>query len=241
MPDLPIILGIIFLAMLVQATFSFGGALVALPLLALFVEVKFATVLMTMLSATIAVVIVIRNRDDIQVQAAWKLIVSAFVGIPFGIFFLKNTDGSILKIVLAATVIVFTLLSLINFKGIRAENPLAAYIFGFVSGVFGGAYNISGPPVVLYGSLANWDSHHFRATIQSYALFTNIFAIIGHLLANNITPAVARTYLWALPVVALSIWLGTLIHNRIPSERYQIVVKILVLVLSARLLFLTIL
>ncbi len=61
MPDLPIILGITFLAMLVQATFSFGGALVALPLLALFVEVKFATVLMTMLSATIAVMIVIRN------------------------------------------------------------------------------------------------------------------------------------------------------------------------------------
>ncbi len=121
--------------------------------------------------------------------------------------------------------ITFTILSLINLKGVRVENPLAAYIFGFISGVFGGAYNISGPPVVLYGSLANWDSHHFRATIQSYALFTNILAIIGHLLTKNIIPAVTKTYLWALPVVALSIWLGTLIHNRIPSERYQIVVK----------------
>jgi hypothetical protein len=163
------------------------------------------------------------------------------VGIPFGILFLKNTDGSILKIGLAVTVIAFTILSLVNLKRVRLTNKSSAYIFGLVSGVFGGAYNISGPPVVLYGSLAGWDSARFRATIQSYALFTNLFAIGGHLIAGNVGLDVAKTYLWALPIVALSIWLGGIIHDRIPSERYLIVVKVLLLILSARLLFSTIL
>ena len=56
--NLLVVLVIVLLSMVVQSTFSFGGALVALPLLALVVDVKAATVLMTMLSCSIAVAIV---------------------------------------------------------------------------------------------------------------------------------------------------------------------------------------
>jgi uncharacterized membrane protein YfcA len=89
---------------------------------------------------------------------------------------------------------------------------------------------------VLYGTLSDWSPARFRATIQSYAFFTNIFAIGGHAVAGNITKDVLTYYVSALPIVALSIWLGNLIHTRIPAQKYTLVVKILLLVLAVRLL-----
>ena len=237
MENVSIVLVIIFLSTLVQSTFSFGGALIALPLLAFIIDIKEATPLMTMLSCSIALVIVIKKRQDIQTRNAWRLIVSACLGIPPGIFFLSRVEGSILKMVLALTVIVFTIITLISLKTIQLKNINYAFGFGFVSGIFGGAYNISGPPVVLYGSLMNWSPALFRATIQSYALFTNIFAILGHALAGNVTRDVLIYYACSLPIVGLSIWLGNLIHQAIPAEKYTIYVKLLLLVLGIRLFF----
>ena len=172
------VLCILFVSTLVQSTFSFGGALIALPLLAFVIAIPQATPLMTLLSTTIALTIMIKNRRDIQVGNAWRLIVSACAGIPFGIFFLGQVDGRMLKIVLAVTVIIFTIINLFSFKALRVSNHNYAFGFGFISGIFGGAYNISGPPVVLYGTLSEWSPARFRATIQSYAFFTNIFATV---------------------------------------------------------------
>jgi hypothetical protein len=231
-----VILLIIFLSTLIQSTFSFGGALVALPLLVFFVEVRFATALITLLAGSIAVAVVFQNWHDVEFQDAWRLIVSAFAGIPLGILFLSNFDGTIVKIVLGVTVLTFTTLNLITVRKIQVPHFNYAFGFGFVSGLFGGAYNMSGPPVVLYGSLADWPPSHFRTTIQSYALFTNIFAIIGHYLAGNITIQVGTYYLYSLPLVAVSIWLGNYLHKVTPSEQYAKYVKILLLILGVNLL-----
>jgi uncharacterized protein len=236
MNNIFVILFIIFLSTLIQSTFSFGGALVALPLLVFFIDVRFATALMTLLAGSIAIVIVYKNWRDVEFQNAWRLIVSAFVGIPLGIVFLSNFDGTIVKIVLAITVLAFTAINLITVKRIQIPHTNYAFGFGFVSGLFGGAYNMSGPPVVLYGSMADWRPSHFRTTIQSYALFTNIFAVIGHYLAGNITLQVGTYYLYALPLVAVTIWMGNYIHRVTPSEQYAKYVKILLLILGGNLL-----
>jgi uncharacterized membrane protein YfcA len=206
-------LAIVFLAMLVQSTFSFGAALVSLPLLVLVVDVRTATVLMTLLSCSIAVIIVARKWRDVELGDAWRLIVLALV------------------------VITFTLLSLVSLKAIRLTHPSYAFIFGFVSGIFGGAYNISGPPVVLYGTLVDWGSERFRATVQSYALFANVFAIAAHTMAGNLTREVSIYYVCSLPIVVVSVWLGSVIHRAIPAERYALVVKVLLLILGVRLLY----
>lgn len=44
----------------------------------------------------------------------------------------------------------------------------------------------------------------------------------------------------ALPIVGVSVWLGTIIHQRIPGERYAIIVKVLLVVLGLRLLVATV-
>ena len=59
-----------------------------------------------------------------------------------------------------------------------------AYPFGFAAGVLGSAYNTGGPPVIIYGTMRRWPPAHFRATLQGFFLFTNIFVLVGHGLAG---------------------------------------------------------
>ena len=131
----------------------------------------------------------------------------------------------------------FTVANLLSFRTFRLKNANYALVFGFVSGVFGGAYNISGPPVVLYGTLAGWYSNQFRATIQAYSLLTNAFALLGYWIAGHLTREVLIYWGCSLPIVAITIWLGNRIHRAIPSERYTVIVKVLLLVLGVRLLY----
>lgn len=211
--------------------------MIALPLLAFIIDVKVATPLMTLLSCTIAVSIVAKHWREIQMRNAWRLIVSACVGIPVGIVFLVQVDVRLVKMILAVTVILFTFINLITIKTVRQIHINYALLFGFISGMSGGAYNMSGPPVVLYGSLAHWSPNVFRATIQSYALCTNLFAITGHALAGNITSDVLTYYLFALPIVGCTIWLGSCLHAIIPGKQYALYVKALLLILGLNLFY----
>lgn len=237
MPHFWLIVAVIFFSSLVQSTFSFGGALIALPLLAFVIDVKVATPLMTLLSCSIGAIVVLLNWRDIHLRNAWRLIVSACCGIPFGILFLVRVDIKIVKFVLAITVIFFTLLNLLHTQKYQLKRLDYSLLFGFVSGLFGGAYNISGPPVVLYGTLAQWSPATFRATLQSYAFFTNVFAIVGYAFSGTITLEVLTYYLVSLPIVAASIWLGGRLHQMIPGEQYAMYIRILLLLLGLNLLY----
>ena len=236
MDNLFFVLLIIFSSTLVQSVFSFGGALVALPLLALVIDIREATPLLTLLSCTIALVVSSRNWREVQVGSAWRLILAACVGIPLGVWGLTHLNGQVLKVGLALTIIASTLASLCVSARFRLKNKNAAFLFGFVSGVFGGAYNTSGPPVVIYGTLRNWNSEQFRATIQLYSLCTNLFAIAGYAIAGALGKDVLVTFGWSLPIVALTVWLGGKIHRAIPSTKYVVYVKLLLLLLAIRLL-----
>ncbi len=232
---LPVIV-IIFFATLVQSIFSFGGALIALPLLSFFMEIKVAVPLMALDLSVLAIIIVIERWKDINFHAVWRLVVSAFIGIPLGIIFLRLADEQILKAVLAVTIIVFTLINLFQIKKQKKVSYRYAFLFGFLAGLFGGAFNITGPPVVMFGTLINMNPVLFRATLHSFFLFTNIFASIAHFVAGNITRKVITYFLFTLPVIALTSVVGGFLHKHIPEAKFSLIVKILMLVLGGNLL-----
>lgn len=95
------------------------------------------------------------------------------------------------------------------------------YVFGFVSGILGAAYNTNGPPIVIYGTLRRWPPEHFRATLQGYFLPSFIFIAISHWLGGLWTLDVLQLYTLALPLVLTAIFLGGKINQRIPAGRFE--------------------
>lgn len=176
------ILVISFIASLVRSTLGFGESLIAVPLFLLFLPVDVAVPLSVMLSVVIALVIVIQDHSKIHVSSAKWLILYALLGLPLGILILIYGDEMIVKVGLGLVLILYSLYSLYfkNDNTLKKDSKVWLFICGFLSGVFGGAYGLNGPPLVVYGNLRQWSAKHFRATLQAYFLPVSLISVLGY-------------------------------------------------------------
>jgi uncharacterized membrane protein YfcA len=185
-----------------------------MPLLTIVVGIQTATPVIQMFGTTIAIWILVRQWRHADFRSAWKLILSALIGIPIGLFYLKEVNETIVKLILALVIILFALFQIIQPKRITLKNDRLAYFFGLLGGILGGAYNTNGPPVIFYGTLRKWDPSRFRATMQGYFLPTGCAIMIGHLLAGLWTKTVIKYYLLGLPVIIIAIILGNMLNRK---------------------------
>jgi uncharacterized protein len=70
------VLVVIFIATLIRSAFGFGEALVAVPLLALFMPVEEAVPLATLVSITVASIVVVQDWHKVHVRSAGWLVIS---------------------------------------------------------------------------------------------------------------------------------------------------------------------
>jgi len=227
------VLAIIFLATFTRAALGFGDALIAMPLLALVLDMQTATPLVAFDASTIAITILSKQWRSVDIKAAWRLILSSLLGIPFGLFFLKNAPESTVKAILGVVLIGFGLYNLVKPNLPPLRNEKLAYLFGWVAGVLGGAYNANGPPVVIYGTLQKWDPENFRATLQCYFLPTGLIILLGHGVAGLWTPTVLRLYAYALPVIMLAILLGGKLNKVMSSGQFNRIIYAILIVMGA--------
>jgi uncharacterized membrane protein YfcA len=224
-----LLLFILFLATLVRSTLGFGEALVAVPLLALCIPLKVAAPLAVLVSITIAAIVVAQDWKHIHLRSAGWLIAATIFGIPFGILLLQHVHPRAIKAALALAILAFAAYALTRkYPPAQPQNSPPTreprrwlIVFGFFAGVMGGAFGMNGPPLVLYGSLRRWSTQQFRATLQAYFLPASILGMAGYWRAGLWTHAVSRDYLLSLPVILPTVWLGSILHRRIPARAFQ--------------------
>lgn len=231
-----LILIVIFAATFIRAAMGFGDALIAMPLLALITGMQIATPLVALCATTIAIIMLVRIWRQVSLKAAWRLIVSTLAGIPVGLFFLKNAPEGLIKGILGLVLIVFGLYNLIvpRFPTLKSDGP--AYLFGFVAGILGGAYNTNGPPIVIFGILRRWPPKRFRATLQGYFLPSGLMITAGHALAGLWAPPVLKLYVMGLPVILLAIFLGIKAANRVSGRHFEGLVHLFLVAMGIMLL-----
>lgn len=239
MAEIFIVLIILFFSTLVRSTFGFGDALIAMPLLAVFMRIQMVTPLVALVAFTIAISIVVQDFKKIEFQAIWKLVFSSIIGIPIGLFYLNGVNEEIIKLILGIIIVGFALYNVLKPNLVKFNSDFWAYIFGFFAGIIGAAYNTNGPIIVVYGSTQKWNPKEFRATLQGYFLTTGVFVIIGHLLAGNLKMEVLKTYILAFPLVLLAIVLGGILNKRMHTRQFQKIVYVLLLIIGVVLLIKT--
>ncbi len=235
-----IVLPIIFIAALTRSTFGFGDAMVGMPLLVMAIGLNTATPLVGLMGITASSTILIRHWRDVHIKSVWPLIVYTLIGIPIGILLLKGLYENVMKSVLAFVIIIFSLYKIFKPKLFTLANDRLACIFGLASGILGGAYNTNGPPVVIYGTLRQWNPEKFRATLQGYFFPTGFLIAIGHCVGGFWTKTVWRNYFLALPVILVAIFLGGRINRRIPKAKFDNYVYMFLVILGVWLLIETI-
>lgn len=222
-PPFGIILAVLFAATLVRAILGFGEALIAVPLLSLWMPVEQAAPVAVLVSITIAAVLLLWEWRQIQVRATLSLTGATLLGIPAGVYLLTALPEAICKALLGVAVAAFALRALIGSRRSLADDRWAG-AFGLGAGVLGGAYGMNGPPLALYGALRGWSAPEFRATLQAYFLPASIAGMAGYWAVGLWTPAVSQLYIQTLPGVLVAIISGRLLQRHVPAKRFTSIV-----------------
>lgn len=211
---------VLFLATIIRSAFGFGEALVAVPLLALVTPVEIAAPVAVLASVTVALIAVAQDWRKIHFRSAIWLVLSSFAGIPLGLAMLRFAPEAAVKTLLAAVIIGFSMYALRGGAHGGLDGDGLAWVFGFFSGILGGAYGMNGPPLVIFGSLRGWSPQHFRATLQGYFLPASLAGLWGYHIAGLWTPVVNRYYLLSLPLIVAATLIGRAINRRMDHARF---------------------
>ncbi len=219
-PVLPLVVGVIFLATLVRSTFGFGEALVSVPLLALVIPVQIAVPLATLLSITVAGLILAQDWRHVHARSAWWLVLPTLLGIPLGLLVLAEVSPPVVKVAMATIIIAFSCYCLFGRWKPQLTDDRFAWLFGFGAGVLGGAYGMNAPPLVVYAAMRGWAPEQFRATLQGYFLPASAAGLLGFWAAGLWTHDVTRYYFWALVPAAIAVLIGRAANRRMHPQTF---------------------
>lgn len=218
--DILYVIAISFVATLIRSTFGFGESLVAVPLFILFLPIGVAVPLSVLLSVVIALIVVIQDHKQIHFHSAKWLILFALPGIPLGIALLLYGTESLVKMGLGMIMIAYPLYALFARNSISLEKDSRFWLFicGLASGIFGGAYGINGPPLVVYGNMRQWSAKQFRATLQAYFLPASLVGLAGYMLKGLVDELVLKYFFISLPAVIPAVFLGRYLNQHLKNN-----------------------
>jgi len=236
MPTTLLISLIIVIAFGGEALFGFGGGLVAVPLLSLFLDVHDAVVLVAIFQFLLGF-IVLRNFREVAWSLLPPLLVGMVLGVLIGVKILPIVSEQLLRVLLAAYILAFLVKTKLAPELAVTRASWTGGIFsGVVSGFLQGCLGIGGPAMVIYlkGILSN--ARVFRASVIFCLSIVNLMRIplVGY--AELLAPPIIRTALIALPAFLIAVFLGQRYHRRIPEQMYFRVIYTLLAVTAVSLI-----
>jgi hypothetical protein len=216
------ILLVVFVASVVRSAFGFGEALIAVPLLALFLPIQVATPLAVLISVAIAAVILVQDWRKVHVSSTGWLFLPTLAGIPLGIWLLHSAHQELVKGALAVVIMLFSGFFMLGKRPPHLEEDSHSWMLGcgFAAGVLGGAYGINGPPLAVYGSMRRWSPQHFRATLQGYFLPASAIGMLGYGVSGLWTSQITHYFLIALLAAIPAIFIGRWLNHRMRGDHF---------------------
>lgn len=228
--------GIVLVAAMLQTLSGFGFALVVMPLAVHLVGIYTAAPFVAAIALSLYAINLLRQRQALDWTELRRLGVVAALGAPVGIWLLTRIDANIIRTALGGLLASYALYTLFGQKKVRPITQRWAYVSGFAAGCLGGAYNIPGPPLILYGSLRQWPHQRFRAVLQAIFLVNGMVVVGTHLLTRHYTQSV-RALLWpAWPALLIGVALGARLDQRLPAQYLRNLIMILIFVLGLSLI-----
>ncbi|MGJ3238757.1 MAG: sulfite exporter TauE/SafE family protein [Anaerolineae bacterium] len=227
----PLVIPIIFGAMLIQSLAGFGSALIAMPFLIALLGPEVARPLFVLVGQTAGILYLYQYRADWQIPDIKLLIVGTLLGIPFGTWIAYSLSQEMFMLVLGIIIMVYALYNLSGFK-LKQISARWAPIFGFCSGILHSAYNVGGPPLVMYNASQTWKARRFKGNTQAVFFITGMFVIIEHVRTGHVTAPVIQHYLIMAPTMILALWLGFRLEKYIQQATFQKLVMALLLMIG---------
>lgn len=181
--------------------------------------------------------------QSLMVCALWRKIpwralavflAGAAFGLPLGVMVLLHTQHALYTHVIGVALVLYALFMLPRRPlVVRRQNALLDALFGFLSGVTGGAAALPGMFVTLWCGFKGWPKEQQRALYQPFILIMQLSAIALMTLpgiAPHGRPAFDFAGIAYLPVMLLGTTLGLACFRRLSDRQFALVVNLLMAV-----------
>jgi len=221
---------ILAVSSLVFGLTGFGIGLVSLSLLPFLIPPATAVPLMTVYSATFALVMAVQLRRHVVWPCLVELLLGSVVGTPLGVWVLLVLSPGMLRRLIGIVLIAVVVIELRGLYPQRLTGRSWGLGAGFLSGLLGGAVGTPGPPVVLYAAAQGWKPHPLKATLQAFFVANQAVILAGYWWTGLLTHEVMWLVVaYGLPAV-VGLALGMHLFTRVDHVRFRRLVFALLLV-----------
>jgi uncharacterized protein len=236
-PELAAVALSITLAYTVFGFGGFGANLVALPLLAHVMTLRFAVPMLLVLDLFSASAMGVKNRQLIDKGELLRLLPWLLIGMGLGLPVLQHGREAWLLILLGSFVLGYSLWSLFGRVNPAPLSPRWALPVGLVGGVFSTMFGTGGPIYTLFLARRITDTSRLRATIGTLILGSAVVRLA--LFTGSgffVQPGLLKLALVLVPCALLGYLIGSRLHARLPQAQVRRVIWSLLVVSGVSLL-----
>lgn len=206
-------------ASFVQSVTGFGYGIVAmifLPQLLLYTEANVLSSILSSLTSAVSLWLLRRHVN-------WKNLIFPLLGSSvsnyFAISFIKTQENDLLMLLLGIALVLLSLYFFLFSGKIKIRSAwYTGLIAGVISGVMGGIFSISGPPVVIYYLQSEKDTDTYVSTISAYFVFSGVLSIGMKAAAGFVTENVLIGLVVGLMGMLIGAALGNMTRHRIKPD-----------------------
>ncbi len=232
--SLVLLSGVTLLAAVVQGTVGFGFTLLAVSFFLLILQSATAIQLLIVLNLVISLWVV-RNMWRNVPRDLWiKLVAGAVIGFPAGLVLFHYASVDQLKVVVAATIVVFVPLLAFRHRSVPeqgASPPIYRSSSSVGVGILAGAMTTSvgmpGPALVLYLTALGADKNAIRAISLTFFAATYAAALLLQALTFGVEGEVWMMAIVLVPVAAIGAQLGHWLSQRVIESTFRRAVLLL--------------
>lgn len=209
-PQTLLFLGLVaFAASLARGFSGFGAALIFVPLASSVIGPQVAVPLLLVVDGVMTLGLIPNAWKTADRREVFTMTLGALVGVPIGVYLLTSLEPSVIRwaIIVVVVVLLTLLISGWRYHG-RPKAPLTIGV-GMVAGLFSGAAQIGGPPVVAYWLGGAIPALTVRANIILYFALSTVISAIGYTAGGLITPRILLLALVIAPIYGLGVWAGS--------------------------------
>ena len=209
---------------------GFGSSVVAIPLLALFLPLKFAVTLVMLLDFVAGSALLTKHHRSVRFRELLLMVPFMGLGILAGVYLLVNLPERPLILALGVFVVSYAIFALTHRSGIPRLGRVWGALLSTLGGVLAALYNIGGVLWAVYTTSRIADKDHLRATTAA-TLWISVLPRLG-LYAN--AGLLQESELWIITALLIAptligYYVGQLLHSRLSPERFLTLVSMVLI------------
>lgn len=219
-----------FLAGFITGVSGLGAAMVAVPLLSLFIDLHTIIPVSNCLVVVLCLEIGYIYRKGILKKELSGMLIGSLPGLVLGTYILMIIPAPVLLLSIGIVMAGFVLWQFLHKIPAESGNPssMKAMFAGFVSGILTTSITFSGPPCAVYALHARWTQKQTLATLNTFAALSSILGVITYVFTDLLTRELLFWIVLGTPAVTLGILLSIPVNRYINVSLFRMILLVVI-------------